>query len=177
VTTKTCHKCKRILPLEDFYKSKSSKDGYAPSCKDCQWGTPLGTKTSNGDAAHDVVIKKVEPKARKEVLVPQSTLNAHGLIPTEEPSGSNIKCDAKAEKDSKKVYQKAKKLVESNDEHIIKSEIYMVPGRNDYQGSFDWDQVYGKKCSVCHQKYKEGERYMVVGMHLDTIVTRHEVCW
>ena len=155
MTTKTCHKCKRILPLEDFYRAKSSKDGYAPSCKDCQWGSPLGTRTS-----------------------PSPKINTHGLIPTEVPHGSNIKCAVKAEKDTKKVFQKAKKIVESNDEPTIinSDKVFVVPKREDYHGSFDWDQVYGKKCSICHQKYKEEDRYMVVGMHLDTIVTRHEVC-
>ena len=38
LTTKLCHACKIIKPTKDFYKSSGSKDGLAPSCKDCQNG-------------------------------------------------------------------------------------------------------------------------------------------
>jgi hypothetical protein len=163
-TTKTCHKCKRNLPLEDFYKSSSSKDGYAPSCKDCQWGSPLGTRTSR---VGDVEV----PKA-----------NVNGLIPTEEPHGINTKCSTKSEKNTKKEYQKAKKLTAVAEEtpnpaNMDSNVVYTVPMRKNYHGSFDWDQVYGrKKCSICHQYYKEGDQYAVIGMHLDTIITCHEMC-
>ena len=33
--TKICSKCKRELPLSNFYKSKNSKDGYQNQCKEC----------------------------------------------------------------------------------------------------------------------------------------------
>ena len=32
---KRCWSCGKDKPLEDFYKNKSSKDGYAHECKDC----------------------------------------------------------------------------------------------------------------------------------------------
>lgn len=32
---KTCNRCQRTLVLADFYKNKSSKDGYEGQCKDC----------------------------------------------------------------------------------------------------------------------------------------------
>jgi hypothetical protein len=33
---KRCHKCKEIKPLNDFYKRKTSKDGYRNDCKQCR---------------------------------------------------------------------------------------------------------------------------------------------
>lgn len=35
VGTKQCSKCKRILPVSEFYKNKTRKDGLATMCKDC----------------------------------------------------------------------------------------------------------------------------------------------
>lgn len=32
---KQCKKCKRELPIENFYKSKYTKDGYRSYCKEC----------------------------------------------------------------------------------------------------------------------------------------------
>lgn len=32
---KACKKCQRILPLEDFYRRKSSSDGLFNTCKKC----------------------------------------------------------------------------------------------------------------------------------------------
>jgi hypothetical protein len=47
ITTKKCHACGEEKPVKDFYKSSSSKDGYAPSCKDCQMGrTPKASQTT-----------------------------------------------------------------------------------------------------------------------------------
>lgn len=34
-TVKTCSKCKRILPLDNFYKNKTLSSGYSSWCKDC----------------------------------------------------------------------------------------------------------------------------------------------
>lgn len=33
--TKTCTKCKTILPITCFYKEAKRKDGYYPQCRDC----------------------------------------------------------------------------------------------------------------------------------------------
>lgn len=35
-TTKVCCKCKRELPVEEFYKNKKMKDGLQSYCKQCQ---------------------------------------------------------------------------------------------------------------------------------------------
>lgn len=35
VASKECSRCKVLKPLEDFYKSKKSKDGHGYSCKKC----------------------------------------------------------------------------------------------------------------------------------------------
>jgi hypothetical protein len=35
MTTKECKKCNRILPLEEFYKHRYTKDGYLNFCKEC----------------------------------------------------------------------------------------------------------------------------------------------
>jgi hypothetical protein len=100
-TTKICHKCKRDLPITDFYKAKNSKDGLAPSCKDCQWGSPLGTRTSKIGAPENTEPKKTIPgtyakamkrAAKVEALAPNQTANAHGSIPTEEPP-ENVQTD------------------------------------------------------------------------------------
>lgn len=34
-TTKICCKCRRELPVSEFYKAKNSKDGYQGVCKEC----------------------------------------------------------------------------------------------------------------------------------------------
>jgi len=44
MTTKVCHACKCDKDAKDFYKSSSSKDGLAPSCKDCQNGRTVPKK-------------------------------------------------------------------------------------------------------------------------------------
>jgi hypothetical protein len=96
--TKICHKCKRELPLEDFYAAKNSKDGYAPSCKDCQWGSPLGTRTSNGGVPPEPKKKVAAEKSptKKDQAIrasPKQTANVQGLIPNEteeEPSVSAL---------------------------------------------------------------------------------------
>ena len=36
LSTKTCSKCKRKLPLEQFHKNRSMMDGYAHECKQCK---------------------------------------------------------------------------------------------------------------------------------------------
>ena len=33
---KICSKCKRVLPLDSFSRSKRSKDGHTTQCKDCR---------------------------------------------------------------------------------------------------------------------------------------------
>lgn len=35
ITHKKCRTCQRILPINEFYKNKSSYDGYANECKQC----------------------------------------------------------------------------------------------------------------------------------------------
>lgn len=35
IKTKVCHKCGRELPLSEFHKKSSAKDGLQPSCKEC----------------------------------------------------------------------------------------------------------------------------------------------
>ncbi len=34
--TKVCHKCGRELPVSEFYKDKTRKDGLRPYCKECR---------------------------------------------------------------------------------------------------------------------------------------------
>lgn len=34
---KTCHRCRQLLPIDSFYKSKKAKSGLASSCKRCQY--------------------------------------------------------------------------------------------------------------------------------------------
>lgn len=51
--TKVCSKCKRKLPITEFYKNKSQKDGLHCCCKDCkiEW-THKYRKTQKGREAH-----------------------------------------------------------------------------------------------------------------------------
>ena len=35
IKTKVCHKCGRELPLSEFHKKSSAKDGLQPLCKEC----------------------------------------------------------------------------------------------------------------------------------------------
>jgi acetyl-CoA carboxylase beta subunit len=32
---KKCKKCKRIMPISDFYKNSATADGHSNSCKEC----------------------------------------------------------------------------------------------------------------------------------------------
>lgn len=34
--TKICCSCKQELPLDNFYRNRSSKDGYSAECKECR---------------------------------------------------------------------------------------------------------------------------------------------
>ena len=36
IKTKRCNKCGRVLPITEFHKDNSRKDGVQSSCKDCQ---------------------------------------------------------------------------------------------------------------------------------------------
>lgn len=38
MTTRICTKCKQEKPIEEFYRNAASRDGRAPSCKECQEG-------------------------------------------------------------------------------------------------------------------------------------------
>lgn len=36
IKTKTCFSCKRIKPVSEFYKNRSTKDGFQAACVECQ---------------------------------------------------------------------------------------------------------------------------------------------
>jgi hypothetical protein len=61
ITTKICHACKVEKPAKDFYKSSSSKDGYAPSCKDCQNGRTPKTTPTKQPSKHQTIPVKEKP--------------------------------------------------------------------------------------------------------------------
>lgn len=42
ITKRTCQRCKRMLPIEEFYKNSSTADGYSGVCKYCQQHSMLG---------------------------------------------------------------------------------------------------------------------------------------
>jgi len=86
---KVCHACKQTKPASDFYKSSNSKDGLAPSCKDCQNGrTPITTtKVVPGTLAQSMrKTAKLEALApKRDRPTPTQTPNTQGSIPLEEP--------------------------------------------------------------------------------------------
>jgi hypothetical protein len=170
-TTKKCHACGVEKPVTDFYKSSSSKDGYAPSCKDCQNGRTPSPKQ-----------KHKQPTILEEIALS----NAKAIRDQDKSMKSMIK-EIKKSKDeqiAQSEWKKANALV--NDEVIedpseitskVETKHYHIPKRSAYNGGFTWDQTYGdKKCSVCHQNYKEGEEYVVVARRLDSTITRHVEC-
>lgn len=42
ITKRTCQRCKRMLPVEEFYKNSSTADGYDGICKYCQLHSTTG---------------------------------------------------------------------------------------------------------------------------------------
>lgn len=44
---KRCCTCKETKPLDEFYRNKSTKDGYQSSCKPCQLGHANAWKKAN----------------------------------------------------------------------------------------------------------------------------------
>lgn len=79
ITEKVCHACKAIKPVSNFYRSSSSKDGYAPSCKDCQNG-----RTTTPDTTPKTMPQKITKKP-KVTTKPESRPSNEGLIPSQEP--------------------------------------------------------------------------------------------
>ncbi|MGV9748260.1 hypothetical protein ACWDTG_25640 [Rhodococcus zopfii] len=49
MTSKTCTKCSRDLPLEDFHRDKRSSDGRHPRCKACRAADRAARYISNRD--------------------------------------------------------------------------------------------------------------------------------
>lgn len=49
--TKTCSKCGRELPISEFYKDKSRKDGYRSECKEC---SKLSKKKYNSEHREEI---------------------------------------------------------------------------------------------------------------------------
>ena len=83
MTEKTCHGCGQTKPASDFYKSSSSKDGLAPSCKDCQNGrTP---KTGIPKDLVPPVFKAPSPQKIPKAPAPTQTPDTHQEVPLEEP--------------------------------------------------------------------------------------------
>jgi hypothetical protein len=75
-----------MKPASDFYKSSSSKDGLAPSCKDCQNGrTPKVVPFGEQVTAIKTVIEKHGYTKKPKAPAPTQAPSARGLIPLEEP--------------------------------------------------------------------------------------------
>lgn len=128
-TTKLCHACKITKPAKDFYKSSNSKDGLAPSCKDCQNGktgaTPVPKQTVVPGAYAKSMRKTInlenKPKRATDVPLVEETIRTPTniyFIPTEE-------------------------------DHLARR---LDKGKT-------WKQVYGKTCVVCLKKFEPEQPY------------------
>ena len=61
MTEKTCTKCKRTLPVSQFYKNKRNRDGLSCTCKECFDKDVNARKAKQRSATKEV--KTVTPPA------------------------------------------------------------------------------------------------------------------
>jgi hypothetical protein len=54
IESKACSKCKQVKPLSEFDKSKATKSGHKPSCKQCKYLANKVYRTENQDKIREI---------------------------------------------------------------------------------------------------------------------------
>ena len=78
--TKVCSKCKRELPISEFYKNKSNKDGFECYCKKCV-------------AEYDKTKKRKEQKKKVLKRNNDKTINTFGRVGRKRGNSGKLKRD------------------------------------------------------------------------------------
>jgi hypothetical protein len=86
VTEKECGKCKRVLPVANFWKMRTSKDGLQPACKDCQMGVEFGVYTGKTKIHVEKPAKKEKPTP--VVAAPDTPKEVTKQVSQKEPAKS-----------------------------------------------------------------------------------------
>lgn len=73
-TTKICACCRRELPIEEFYKNKTTYDGYMYYCKEC-----MAFKTRGVKQRQEYVFNKELEKFSNKALI--NELEVRGVLP------------------------------------------------------------------------------------------------
>jgi hypothetical protein len=76
LTEKRCNHCKRILPIDDFYKDKASKDGHKNNCKECQKEFTKAYRSKNYDKVMEYQATYREKNRSRQELERKSKYNA-----------------------------------------------------------------------------------------------------
>jgi len=175
ITEKKCHKSGIVKPVSEFYKSSSSKDGYAPSCKNCQWGRPCV------DGAVP------ELKGVKQLTMPSPPPRAGKRLASLSITPESIKRADKEWARAKALTAEEVPQIKGND--ITK--VYRVPTVEEHwakgirfadTAKESWEKAYRSnsynRCAICHQYFQPGEEYCNVNENRSGLTPsyRHVKC-